>query len=129
MNNGLLCGNISAASLATVPIPTTLATGGSTACSQGYATTNSLLDVLVGGCTVVIFSAINATQPDQIDPSQPAAGAGPAYTLVESGKAVTSCKDKSGTSFTKPSTGFTECLAAAAYSSYFQFTSDRVIMK
>jgi cysteine-rich repeat protein len=122
MNNGLLCGNISAASLAQVVVPAELATGGSYACGQGYSATttppNSLLDVLVGGCTYLIFvDIVNATQPDQSNP------VGTTYTLTTTGTRVTGCKQGTKT------IDLTTCLGEAAYSSYFGFTSDRVIAK
>jgi hypothetical protein len=75
-----LCGNITVESLSRVPIPPTLAQGGTTACgacagSKQYTACggqpvgpncNSLLDALVGGCKIVscLITAINATQPD-----------------------------------------------------------------
>ncbi len=125
MTNGALCGNLSTASLANVPVPTTLV---GTFCTQKFAATNSLLDVLVVGCNAII--TINPTQPDQIDPAAPVQGAGGLYTLVATGNTVTACTDKGAAhTYTKPSAGFTACLTAAAYSSYFNFTSDRVIMK
>lgn len=78
-NQGL-CGNITVASLAKIPIPESLTTGigdcvqgnGSNAYTYCGANTavgpncNSLLDALVGGCKVLggLITAINATQPD-----------------------------------------------------------------
>ena len=77
-----LCGDITVASLAAIPVPATLAQGGGTACSAcgttshtytacaagqnpNNSTCNSLLDVLVGGCSVFCFvTAVNPTQPD-----------------------------------------------------------------
>jgi hypothetical protein len=76
-----LCGNITVESLAKIPVPETLAMGGNTACgacngSHTYAycgagmpvgpNCNSLLDVLVGGCKVVLcfVTAVNPEQPD-----------------------------------------------------------------
>ncbi len=73
-----LCGDITVASLAQITVPAALATGSTTACSQGYtacvapmtptsagSTCNSLLDVLVNGCNIFGFIvAVNATQPD-----------------------------------------------------------------
>jgi cysteine-rich repeat protein len=80
-----LCGNITVASLAQIPVPQAIAMGGTTACSacpnsHAYtycgmgqpvsATCNSLLDVIVGGCGVVpvfgncLGTAVNPTQPD-----------------------------------------------------------------
>jgi cysteine-rich repeat protein len=126
MSNGELCGNVSAYSLSKIPAPSAVVTGGSAACSEGYATTNSLLDVIVGGCHVLggFITAIGATQPDQSDPTAPVAGAGPKYTLTTTAKAVTGCKDKGGATV-----DLTTCLKSAAYSSFFKFTTDRVIIK
>ncbi len=122
-----MCGNITAQSLSTVKVPASIATGGTTACSQGYsATTNSLLDVLVGGCTVFIISAVNATQPDQQDPAVTfPAGTVPPYKLsAGAGKIVNTCKDKNGTVVP-----IATCLAGLAYSSAFDFATDRVFVK
>ena len=69
-----LCGNITVASLAQIPVPSAL-TSGISNCSQGYipcvapktlaaGTCNSLLDVLVSGCSIILGSLINKTQPD-----------------------------------------------------------------
>jgi len=126
MTGGSVCGGVSAASLAATPVPAALAQGGATACTQGYSTiNNSLLDVFVGGCTVFVISAIAPTQPDTVDPNAPAAGAGGPYVLAENAShQVSSCKDKSGTPVS-----LSACLNAAAYSSYFAFTTDRVIIK
>ena len=122
--NGELCGNISAASLATVPVPAALLSGFG-ACSEGYTASNRLLDVLVNGCTGPFSIAeINKTQPDQVDPAAPVAGAGAPYTLTLTGVTVTGCRDKNNASVALPA-----CLTAAAYSSDFNFTSDRVIAK
>jgi cysteine-rich repeat protein len=126
MNNGLLCGNISAASLATVPVPSALQTG-TTACSNvTFGAANSLLDVLVTGCSTLggFIAIINKTQPDQVT-NAPAAGAGPGYTLgTNSNNVVSTCTDHTGASV-----NLTQCLAAAAYSSYFGFATDRIIAK
>lgn len=64
---------------------------------------------------------------DAIDPSMPAAGAGPNYTFHTTGTkppVVTSCTDSTGATV-----DLTTCENAAAYSAYFTFTTDRVIMK
>lgn len=75
-----LCGDITVSSLAQIPAPQAL-TSGSTACTEGYtycgmgmpvgANCNSLLDVLVGGCTVFIIQAVVPTQPDVAGPGGP----------------------------------------------------------
>jgi cysteine-rich repeat protein len=115
-----LCGNITAQSLARVPAPTALIAGGSNACNQGYTAANSLLDVLVGGCTVTVLffpiTAISATQPDTVGGDKFVLGAGANH-------AVSSCT-RNGVA-----TDLASCLSSASYSSYFQFTSDRVILK
>jgi len=123
---GEMCGNISAYSLSAVAVPPTLAAGGATACDQHYsATLNSMLDVFVGGCTYLnFFSLLTPTQPDQIDSGAPVAGAGGPYNLAENAQhQVTVCKDKNNSTVT-----LSTCLAAAAYSSFFKFTTDRVIV-
>lgn len=116
---GQMCGNISAASLAAVPVPSQL-TSGSTSCSQGYDSTNSMLDVIVGGCTVFIVTALGATQPDQAT-SSPQVGAGAPYKLSKNGTHVNGCKDKNGAAV-----DLNTCLAAAGYSAGFKFTTQRV---
>ncbi len=121
---GELCGNISAASLAAIKVPSAL-TSGSTSCSQGYNSSNSMLDVFVGGCRVFIVSALGATQPDKANPSAPVVGAGAPYKLVAgSGNKVTGCKDKSGASV-----NLAACLQASAFSAAFKFTSQRVTVR
>jgi cysteine-rich repeat protein len=71
-----LCGNITVASLAAVPLPGALSNGGATGCDEGYTycgdgnpvspSCNSLLDAIVGGCHILngLITAINPTQPD-----------------------------------------------------------------
>jgi outer membrane receptor protein involved in Fe transport len=77
-------------------------------------------------CLIFNVTAINKTQPDQVDPAAPAAGAGAPYTFSVNAttKRVDTCRDKNGAVVT-----LTTCLAAAAYSSYFRFATDRVIIK
>lgn len=126
-SGGKACGNISAASLASMPIPPELAAGGAASCSRGYTLASSMLDVLVGGCTALgIIPLVNATQPDQSDPAQPVAGAGAPYQLVldVTTKRVTQCRDKNAATV-----DLTTCLNAAAYSSAYTFTTDRVIVR
>ena len=122
MSNGLLRGNLSAASLAQIPVPPSLA---GTNCAQQFTATNSLLDVLVSGCTYLGFiQIIKMTQPDQVDPAAPIAGSGGPYTLVtNAAHQVTGCRDTSSATVV-----LSTCLAAAAYSASFAFTTDRVIV-
>jgi cysteine-rich repeat protein len=124
MANGELCGRVSALSLAGTPAPSLAAS-----CTTAYGVNNSLLDVLVGGCTIVIVgigvTEITATQPDTFDPSAPAAGAGAPYKLTANAShQITGCMDKTNNPVPLPA-----CLNAAAYSSFFKFTTDRVIIK
>jgi cysteine-rich repeat protein len=132
MSNGQLCGNVSAYSLSKVPIPKALVDAGVSHCSQNYALTNSLLDVLISGCNGFLgISIINKKQPDKEDPTAPAVGSGPPYTLSASStstKVVDRCKSGT-TTYNAGTAQFDECLKDAAYSSYFKFTTDRVIIK
>jgi len=101
-------------------------------CNEGYTAANSLLDALIDGCrtTVVIFTVdvIVPRQPDQNDPTLPNVGAGPPYFLSSTGadRKVNTCRTGSASG---PVVDLTMCLADAAYSSYFKFTTDRVIIK
>jgi len=125
LSGGELCANLSAASLAQEPAPPALQSGGAEACDEGYGPANSMLDVLVGGCTVYGFvSVIAATQPDQVDPDAPAAGSGGPYQLSASAGQVTACSDAGGNG-----ADLSACLRAAAYSTALTFTADRVIFK
>jgi cysteine-rich repeat protein len=122
---GRLCGNVSALSMAQVPIPSALTGGGLTACSQNYSTANSLLDMIVNGCTIFFVQVVKPTQPDTVDPAQPLLGAGGPYTLSSNAqKAVSTCRDKNGVVV-----DLAQCLATATYSSSLSFVSDRVVIK
>ncbi len=119
--SGTLCGRLTAASLAKVPVPAALISF----CAQKYTASNSLLDVLVGGCTIATLPAIKAIQPDSQDPGAKPAGAGPPYTLVMgTGKKVTGCQDKD-----KKPAALAACLAAATYTAHFKFAAGRVVVK
>jgi cysteine-rich repeat protein len=126
MMPGKLCSNMSAQSFAQASIPPALLPGGMFACQQNYAQSNSLLDVLVTGCTIqFVGPVVNPSQPDQVDPGVPPAGTGGPYTLqTDAQKVVTTCRDASN-----QIVDLNTCLSAAAYSSYFQLTTDRVIVK
>jgi hypothetical protein len=118
MSAGQLAGDISAGSLAQTPIPPSLVGSGPTNCSRGYTSVNSMLDALVGGCTILGIQQIKPTQPDR------AAVAGDVYIFTtDSGtKQVTGCTRNGASAL------LADCLAAAAYSIYLRFTSDRVIV-
>jgi cysteine-rich repeat protein len=124
-NAGRMCGRIGALSFSKVPVPQEMISGPG-ACAQGYTAANSMLDVMVGGCTVLlVVPAIKATQPDTEDPTATPAGAGPPYKLTAgAGKKVSGCLDKAA----KP-VGLNACLADAAYSAYMWYRSGRVIIK
>lgn len=116
---GKLCGALTATSLAAIPVPSSLISG-ETACSNTtnshvYTSGNSMLDVLVGGCKVVlgIVTVVNPTQPD----------------TVLSGGSI--CQLTTGTvnGVANHVNSSPSCLAQDGYSSYFQFTTDRVIVK
>jgi hypothetical protein len=124
--SGKLCGNVSAASLAQVPIPSALVGSGLFSCQQGYAATNTMLDVIVGGCSIfLVGTQIASTQPDTHDPNVPPAGAGPPYTLqLNSNDVVSTCLDSTNTPV-----NLNACLADAAYSSFFRIATGRVMLK
>jgi cysteine-rich repeat protein len=115
-----LCGNITAESLSHVPAPAALIQGGASPCTQGYTVSSSLVDVLVGGCTItVVIFPITA-----ITPTQPDTPGGDRFTLALDGNHhVASCTDNGA------AVDLATCLASATYSSYFQFATDRVIAK
>lgn len=120
---GTMCGNISALSLSQVVVPPTLRA----TCSEGYTTANHLLDVFISGCSAPfpVGQAVAAnTQPDQTVPGAPPAGSGPPYTFTAAPttKIVTGCQDSSAAPV-----DLATCLGHAAYSSYFRFTTNRVI--
>jgi hypothetical protein len=122
---GKLCGSVDAQTLAVIPIPSSLVGCGLSSCSQCFSASNSMLDLWVTGCGTILGTQISSAQPDTVDPNAPVLGAGGPYRLSSNpSHVVTGCTDKNGT--VQP---LSSCLAAAAYSSYFQFTTDRVIVK
>lgn len=108
-----LCGDISVGSLAQIPVPELLTTG-FTDCSEGYtycgtgmpvsASCNSLLDVLVGGCSTGFLTLVNPTQPDV-----PATSGGTVVNLTATATHVTNVAAN----------------ANEAYSAFFTFTANR----
>jgi hypothetical protein len=127
MSAGKVRGNISVRSLSQIPIPASFLSGGATSCSVPYTAGNSFLDLLVSGCVAFggLVPLVRATQPDTSDPAAPPAGAGGPYRLSAdpSTHSVNACKDHNNATVS-----LDECLDAAAYSSYFTFTTDRVIV-
>src|SRR5262249_19525731 len=121
---GKLCGNISARSLSMVPVPDQLTTG-FFACAEGYAPANSMLDVIVGGCTVLSSLQIAPSQPDQANSAAPPQGAGAPDSLqLNAQNAVSGCRDKNNAGMP-----LAACLSAAAYSSFFRVATNRVIAR
>jgi hypothetical protein len=123
MVNCAICGSISAASLAAMPVSQTMQVGGQEACAQGYTALNSLLDVIVGGCSLLVggeipIVSVNPTQPDTIDTTA-APGQTTVYRLTSGPMHHVTCGG----------TDLATCLKADAYSAYFKFTTDRVIIK
>jgi len=120
VTNGKLCGDVTAQSLANVPVPTALQSGQLTACSQGYTASNSLLDVLIGGCTVFFTTQIKSmSQPDGSRSGSDTF----TFSASSSTKQVNACKKNNVTA------NLTDCLRDATYSGFFTFTSDRTIAK
>jgi cysteine-rich repeat protein len=118
VTGGELCGDVTAASLAAVAAPSALVGCGFLSCSQCYTAQNTLLDIIVSGCNIAFTQQIKATQPDA------ARVVGDVYKLtVGTGRRVTGCT-KNG----QPA-ALADCLADAAYSSFFRFSTDRVIAK
>ncbi len=138
---GEMCGNMTAQSLSKVVTPPLLQVGMATSCVENYTTINSLLDVLVHGCTLMSGGAtmgiMNPTQPDQRLASvtfTPVGGgtSTPPYFLSSSSANSTThiidtCKDSSTP--TAKAVPLATCLQGLAYSSAFTFQTDRVIIR
>ena len=74
---------------------------------------------------MIILPQVSPTQPDDVDPTAPPAGAGGPYRLsAGTNRIVNTCRDKNNAVV-----NLAACLDAAAYSSYFRFATDRVIIK
>jgi cysteine-rich repeat protein len=124
MTGGQLCGNVSAASLAKLPVPDALMSGGEVGCSEGYGATNTMLDVFVSGCRALFITLLDKTQPDQ-QTNAPVVGSGAPYKLtVDASKHVSVCKDKNGAT-----AALDACLDGAGYSTAFKFVTGRVIAR
>lgn len=123
MTNGQLKGNISAESLALMPVPQEWQGSQFT---PSYSSVNTMLDVMIGGLRAFggLVTVVIATQPDQVDPNVPTPGTGGPYRFIADPTThkVTICRDSSGAAV-----ALDAGLKAAAYSAYFKFTTDRVI--
>ena len=118
MTAGEWCGNATAQSLVSVAVPSVLIGCNLTTCTQCYTSANTLLDLIVGGCTVLGSTQVKATQPD--------AARNPAdtYRFTEnSAHHIVSCT-KNGVADTLP-----DCYANAGFSTLWKLTTDRVIAK
>ena len=119
MNGGRLAGDISAGSLAATPIPTSLTGSGIGSCSQTYDATHTFLELMLSGCTVIGIPVVAPTQPDRdLSPG------GGTYTFTTDGNRHVSGCLRNAVPATLP-----ECYAGAAYSAYFLFTTNRVILR
>ena len=118
---GKLCGNIAASSLQKVLLTPQILQ----ICTQ-YNMNSTMLDLLVSGCSAFLLGTIvRATQPDTVDPNATMVGAGAPYRLAANAQRVVStCFDRNNAMV-----NLATCLDAAAYSSFFKFTTDRVIIK
>jgi cysteine-rich repeat protein len=114
-----LCGDVTASSLQSVLAPTALVGCGLTKCNECFTATNTLLDILVTGCGSLLGAQINPTNPDH------STVAGTTYRFtVNAAHVVNGCTDQN-----RNPVPLATCLANAEYSTYFRFTTDRVIMK
>lgn len=119
---GSLCSDVSAASLAGTHLGPPLL-GGCTSDPDAqvpeFTSANHLLDVFIAGCDLFGSLGINQTQPDGS-----LNGAIYEFQFDPATRAVTGCT-KDG----QPADLTNDCLPNATYSSYFKFSSDRVVIK
>ncbi|MGE0871484.1 MAG: hypothetical protein AB7P03_23190 [Kofleriaceae bacterium] len=119
MTAGKLCGKTTAKSLADVLAPSALVGCGFGKCTQCYTSSNTMLDVYIGGCSIAIFG-------QQFAPTQPDAARTPGDVYVfaaNASRSVTSCTKNGAPAV------LSDCLVNAAYQSAYKFTADRVIAK
>jgi cysteine-rich repeat protein len=122
MTSGQLCGRTLASSLANTTLPTQLVgCGGATKCKQCYTTDNTVLDLMVSGCTAGFgfVPEVKATQPDTSRSGTDAY----TFTVDSTTHKVNGCK-KNGAADT-----LADCYANAAYSTLYNLSTDRVISK
>lgn len=116
---GELCGPTTSRSLANTSLPPAVLSN----CTQ-YTADHSVLDVFVGGCTVLIYTVVKPTQPDV------SKTANVTYTFqTNAQRYVTSCSKFVSGVKQNPGPTLTECLDNSGYTTYFKFTTDRVIGK
>ncbi|MDQ3365420.1 MAG: DUF4215 domain-containing protein [Myxococcota bacterium] len=118
-SGGEQCGNTTAKSLADTLVPSVVVGCGFGKCTQCFTSSNTLLDMYISGCDVFLAG-------QQVRPTQPDAArvSGDVYTFAANAQHVVTSCTKNG----QPAVLAT-CLTDAAYSSYYRFTTDRVIAK
>jgi cysteine-rich repeat protein len=117
---GEICGATTAASLYNTKVPAAVVTY----CSN-YSIDHTLLDLYIGGCTyAVLFTIIRATQPDTSR-----SGTDTYKFQMNSQTHRVSCTKNSGPAQLEGTAGFDDCLQNAGYTSFYKFTTDRVIGK
>jgi hypothetical protein len=133
-DNGSMCGQASAKSFADTKLVKSIdpESGDLTdnllvaVCSQPdgqtprYTADSSLLDVFIGGCS--LYGMLPIIMPTQPDGTADGAAASYSFFIDGDGTKVTSCT-KDG----QPAT-LSECLENSTYSSFFKFSTDRVIL-
>lgn len=119
MTGAQMCGNTTAQSLASVVAPAVIIGCGFGKCTQCYTTANTLLDVVVSGCDVLLVGQqVRATQPDT------SRVPGNVFRFTANAqRIVTSCTKNN------VATTLQDCFANAAYSTLYNFTTGRVIAK
>ena len=115
-SGGHLCGNITARSFYDTPIPSNLTGCSISTCNRCYTASNTWLDLLVGGCTILGLQQIKATQPDT-------STTGSSYTFSTS----VSTKAVNGCTINNVTASLSDCLDQATFSSSYLFTTNRVI--
>lgn len=122
MSAGEVCGRTLASSLANTLLPTQLVgCGGATNCKQCYTADNTILDLMISGCTAGFgfVPEVQATQPDTSRSGTDTF----TFTADSTTHKVNGCK-KNGAADT-----LADCYANAAYSTLYHFSTDRVISK
>lgn len=111
---GEICGSTAAASLDSTQIPAALI-----AYCSNYTVSHTLLDLYIGGCNYLGFiTVLSVTQPDT------ARTPGDVYRFqADAQRNVIGCTKNGAPGV------LSDCLTNAGYSSYYRFTTERVIAK
>lgn len=115
MTGGTVCGETTARSLNNVQLASAILEN-----CPNYSISNTLLDIYIGGCYAFfgLVKVVGVTQPDGAR-----TGTDVYRFQADAQRRVNACT-RNGVSAV-----LSECLANATYSSYYSFTSDRVIAK